>query len=89
LLQIIEIALDCEKAWLDYTRLRPGNISNSRFFRYNVDLESKLPALDDVKALDSLQNEVLDKLTQDKARIQNLAFQLVATYFYFEVERMQ
>lgn len=81
-------ALDCEKTWRDYTRPLLVHESSSRFIRYNVELDGDLPSLDDVKALQPLHEEVAKKVSQD-ARITNLAFQLVATCFYFDVERIQ
>lgn len=85
----IEDALNCEKTWLEYTRPLLVNESSSRFIRYNVDLAGELPSLDDVKSLQPLQDEVQGKISEDASRITHLAFQLVATCFYFEVERIQ
>ncbi len=85
----IEDALDCEKAWREYTRSFIISGSSSRFVRYNVDVDGNLPALDDVKALEPLQTQVTEKLTQDVVGITRLAFQLVAMCFYFDVERIQ
>jgi hypothetical protein len=81
-------ALDCEKTWDDYIRPLALQDSSSRFIRYNVELDSDLPSLDDVKALQPLQEKVARKVLQDH-RITNMAFQLVATCFYFDVERIQ
>jgi hypothetical protein len=85
----IEDALDCEKTWRDYTRPLLISGSSSRFVRYNVDVDGNLPDLDDVEALEPLQAKVVEKLTQDVVRTTRLAFQLVATCFYFDVERIQ
>ena len=81
-------ALDCEKTWNEYTRPLTVHDSPSRYIRYNVKLDGDLPGLDDIKALESLQEEVMRKVSRE-ARITNLAFQLVATWFYFDVERIQ
>ncbi|KAF9697343.1 hypothetical protein EKO04_005060 [Ascochyta lentis] len=85
----IEDALDCEKTWHEYTRPLIINGPSSRFVRYNVDVDGNLPGLDDVKALEPLQAKVVEKLSQDAVRITRLAFQLMATCFYFDVERIQ
>ncbi|KAJ4355214.1 hypothetical protein N0V95_003109 [Ascochyta clinopodiicola] len=45
--------------------------------------------LDGVKALEPLQAKVVEKLLQDAISITGLAFQLVATCFYYDVERVQ
>ncbi|KAF3043355.1 hypothetical protein E8E11_008222 [Didymella keratinophila] len=84
----IAAALDCEKTWHDYIRPLIVQEASSRFIRYNVELDGDLPSLDDVKSLSSLQEEVKKKVSQD-ARITNLAFQLMTTCFYFDVERIQ
>jgi len=81
-------ALDCEKTWDDYIRPLIPQDSSSRFIRYNVKLDSDLPSIDDVEALQPLQDQVARKVLDDP-RISNIAFQLVATCFYFEVERIQ
>jgi len=81
-------ALDCEKAWDDYVRPLILQDSSSRFVRYNVEIDGELPSLDDVKSLQPLQDKVSRKVSQDP-RITNIAFQLVATCFYFDVERIQ
>lgn len=81
-------ALDCEKTWNEYTRPLTVHDSPSRYIRYNVKLDGDLPGLDDIKALQPLQEEVMRKVSRE-ARITNLAFQLVATCFYFDVERIQ
>ena len=81
-------ALDCEKTWNEYIRPLTVHDSPSRFIRYNVKLDGDLPGLDDIKALQPLQDEVKRKVSREP-RIKNLAFQLVATCFYFDVERIQ
>lgn len=84
-------ALDCEKAWSQYIRHFPGDISESRFMRYSPELVKALPALDDVDQLDRLQETVRKDLdsARNTARFQRLAMQLVATSFYFETEKIQ
>lgn len=57
-------ALDCEKTWNEYTRPLTVHDSPSRYIRYNVKLDGDLPGLDDIKALESLQEEVMKRFAR-------------------------
>lgn len=85
----IQAALDCERTWDEHIRRLPDDVSRSRFVRYSPELLGKLPNLDDVYSLDTLQVEVRKDLEKNASMFRNLAMQLVATSFYFETEKVQ
>ncbi|KAF2420198.1 hypothetical protein EJ08DRAFT_690440 [Tothia fuscella] len=57
---------------------------SSRFIRVNPELANEAPSLDDVKAMPDLQKDIRNRLKHDPT-IRNLAFELLATSFYFEL----
>ena len=81
----IAASLDSEKTWESYV----GTVANKRedrkrFARINPNLLDAPPALDDVAAMKKLQAEV-GGWVKDNVQIKNVALQLVATMFYFQV----
>ncbi|KAF1991096.1 hypothetical protein K402DRAFT_436349 [Aulographum hederae CBS 113979] len=77
-------SIECERIWEKYLDNLPRNIKQSRFVRVNPELTGEVPSLDEVKAMPELQKNVRNRLKQD-FRIKSLAFQLLATSFYFEL----
>jgi patatin-like phospholipase/acyl hydrolase len=76
-------SIECDRIWEKYLDNLPRNIKQSRFVRINPELAGEIPSLDDVKAMPELQKNVRNRLKHD-SMIRSLAFQLLATSFYFE-----
>ena len=80
----IESSLVSEKAWTDYMNiLLPAEAHHNRYRRLNPYLKYDPPALDDVSAMKSFQDDVWDLMMND-AQIPEVARQLIASSFYYE-----
>lgn len=77
-------SLDCQRLWNDYLGNVPRDIDWSRFARLDPELDGGVPALDEVDKMQVLQKTVRDKMSNDP-RVQQLATQLIASSFYFEL----
>ncbi len=78
-------SLDCEQTWNEFlSGLPTKNVDWSGFVRLNLELDDKVPALDDVKRMQWLRDSVRARMS-NSPHIQNLAIRLVATSFYFQL----
>ncbi|KAK7747804.1 hypothetical protein SLS62_008840 [Diatrype stigma] len=82
----LEQNLDCDRAWDDYissvTTAFPKSFPHSRFLRINPDV-GDIPALDEKDRMAELRIRV--QQSQDEDRIHDVARQLIASTFYFEL----
>ncbi|KAK8075762.1 hypothetical protein PG997_010425 [Apiospora hydei] len=81
--------LDCERSWNEFfdnmvTALSTTSFTTSRFRRLNPDVGT-IPALDEKDKIDDLRRRAQESLRRDRSRIQDVARQLVASSFYFEL----
>ncbi|KAF2756983.1 hypothetical protein EJ05DRAFT_49848 [Pseudovirgaria hyperparasitica] len=77
-------SLDCQNAWEEFLAHQPDSIKYSpKFIRINPELSGSVPALDAVKDMSALRNNVRVMLQND-TRIKQLALMLVCSSFYFE-----
>lgn len=83
----LEQTLDCDRAWDDYipsvTTAFPKSFSSSRFLRINPNVGS-IPALDEKNKMAELRIRVRDS-QEEEDRIDEVARQLIASTFYFEL----
>jgi len=84
----IDSSLNAQNAWLEYTKVH--NISNAtsfRFRRLNLQLQKEPPKLDDVSKLQMLKENVAQNFRDPHVDISEIAKQLIATSFFFELDR--
>jgi hypothetical protein len=60
-----------------------------RYIRINPDFGEKVPRLDEKNKLRDLQNMTEKWLNNNRVTIRRIAHRLIATSFYFEVEKME
>lgn len=81
----IASTLDAERTWDKYiSDLQPPPIHRSRYVRLNPQLSEEPPRLDDIHRMIPLQKLVREKWRDDR-KIRQVAVQLVASSFYFEM----
>lgn len=80
----IASCLDPEKTWDNYISvLQPRTIDRQRYVRLNPQLSDEPPRLDEVHRMIPLQKLVRERW-RDDPKIRQVAFQLIASSFYFE-----
>jgi hypothetical protein len=77
-------SIECERMWRNYLDQLPRTIRSTRFIRINPELSDTVPNIDDVEKMEPLQEEVESWLDNQK-QVKQVAMQLVATCFYFEL----
>ena len=81
----VEASLDSEMTWESYINvLQPPSTDRSRYVRLNPQLADDPPGLDEVHRMQYVQNATR-KLFNNDVRIQEVALQLIASSFYFEM----
>lgn len=81
----IASTLDAEKTWDNYISvLQPPPIHRPRYVRLNPQLSEEPPRLDEVHRMIPLRKLVREKWRDDR-KIRQVAVQLVASSFYFEM----
>ena len=86
----IESSLDSQKAWRDYLALvSPEKDQRWRYRRLNVELDEAPPKLDDVDSMPELQLTARHRWTLDEECYTSIAQQLVASSFFFEMDRLE
>ena len=92
----MDSVLDAERIWSEFLARVLGpfpedNRDRRRYIRINPDFGEKVPRLDEKNKLRDLQNMTEKWLNEGENRvtIQRIAHRLIATSFYFEVERME
>ncbi|KAK6860680.1 hypothetical protein PG995_004316 [Apiospora arundinis] len=85
----MEQTLDCERSWNEFydnmiTVLATTPFTTSRFRRLNPDV-GIIPALDEKDKIEDLRRKARESLRRDQPRIQDVARQLIASTFYFEL----
>lgn len=80
----VSSSLDCERAWDDFLNNLPHKVKQSRYIRLNPELDGRVPALDEVNSMKSIQDTVRIQLSNSPS-IQRTAVRLIATSFYFEL----
>lgn len=80
----VSSSLDCERSWDDFLNSLPKIVKQSRYIRLNPELDGHVPTLDEVGCVESIQNTVRTLMSRNPI-IQQLAFRLTATSFYFEL----
>ncbi|KAK9417273.1 putative PNPLA domain-containing protein [Seiridium unicorne] len=81
--------LDCDRAWEDFFDGITSTTSTtafaiSRYRRINPDLGT-VPALDEKDRMEELRRKVQETLQRDQPRLRDIARQLIASTFYFEL----
>ena len=80
--------LDSEKAWENYLSvLQPPPDYRSRYVRLNPRIGEDPPKIDEVDRLKYIQDTVRKELSVDR-RIDKIASQLIASSFYFEIDKI-
>lgn len=88
----MKLALNCDKIWDDYYHLAAPSISgpsSKRLFRVNPTIRNVLPALDDVHRMEELRYDVRRYLVTAKPMIAEIARQLAASSFYFQLDSVE
>lgn len=87
-LDAIQDNLDCENAWLKFTRKLQINENDERkrkYRRLNPDFTGSLPKIDDVTQIDDLEKKTKQTFLQYPAIYESIADTLIASLFYFEM----
>ena len=79
----IATSIECERIWADFTANLPKSVKLSRFVRLDPELGVDVPQLDEVNRMEPLQRSARQQFQRD-SRVKTLAFQLIATLFYWE-----
>lgn len=77
-------SIECERIWRNYLDQLPRSIRSTRFVRINPELPDAVPNIDDVDKMVPLQ-EALESWLDNQSKVKEVAMQLVATCFYFEL----
>lgn len=88
----MELALDSDRIWDDYYHLAAPSISgpsSRRLFRINPVIRGVLPAFDDVHRMAELRHDVREYLVTAEPKIAEVARQLVASSFYFDMDSVE
>ncbi|KAK0631476.1 hypothetical protein B0T14DRAFT_3900 [Immersiella caudata] len=88
----MKLALDCERIWDEYYNFTVPSLpgpSSKRLIRINPTIRGVLPALDEVHRMDELRRDVRSYLETAKPRIDEVAHQLVASSFYFQLDSVE
>ena len=92
----MDSVLDAERIWSEFLARVLGPFleddrDRRRYIRINPDLGDKVPGLDEKDKLKDLQNMTEKWLNQEENRvtIRRIAHRLIATSFYFEVEKLE
>ena len=80
----IASALDSEKTWHSYLNvLQPPSKHRMRYVRLNPQLNEDPPRMDEVNRMQYIQERARG-MVQSDSKIQRVAYQLIASSFYFE-----
>jgi hypothetical protein len=88
----IEMNMNSQKAWKNFvakhqSELTPDELQY-RYFRLNVEFPDRVPKLDQVGDLDSLQSLATSFCEANKQLIRSAAAKLVASLFYLKVNKI-
>jgi hypothetical protein len=88
----MELALDCDRIWNEYyhfTEASNSGPSSKRLFRINPTTGGAFPALDEVHRMGELRRSVQEYLVTARSRITEIAWHLVASSFYFQLDSVE
>ena len=92
----MDSVLDAERIWFEFLARVLGPFPDDdrdrrRYIRINPDFGEKVPRLDEKSKLKDLQNMTEKWLNKEENRvtIRRIAHRLIATSFYFEVEKLE
>lgn len=81
----VQSTLDCEMTWHKFRNGISGDDQvKDRYIRLNLPLEQDPPRLDQVRAMDELQDRTTTYWARESKQIKAVADRLLATAFYFE-----